>query len=504
MQKTSAEPGFYLVWQWIGLAACLILALQLVFPAPRWEPGLWLPLVVLAISLLIGLLGLIRRARMARGEADLTPSAPGDQPLQHTKCDTMMPHRPMAPESTGYDSPGDIEELGTREAELIHASLSKSLTSGSREARRYIESMPVGLVSVNAAGTVLSANLKALLLLNSSIDKVIKRAVNELLVFDSGSCSFEHLISATLATSREAYAVSPASGKRTPVDVSLSAYEGQSGPGYILCLTDTSDRREVQRLKNEFLSLVTHDLRSPLTAVGLFLSNLLSHEDEALSAKNRRLATIAAGELERLNRLINSLLDLSMLRDGKLRLQPGHVAIAELLASLGDSLSLLTERQGVTLRCTGDGSSVWADRDRLYQVLENLTSNALKYSPPGSEIVVSANKTDDGHLFEVRDFGPGIPEESRERIFGRFEQLSSEDYQRFGGRGLGLAICKFIVEAHGGRIGVRPGGDLSRESLPNSAVTSSTSFTGSAAGEVGPDTGSVFWFSIPARDSMAP
>jgi len=237
------------------------------------------------------------------------------------------------------------------------------------------------------------------------------------------------------------------------------------------------DLTEAERNKQQLLQTVSHDLRSPLSSVRGILTLLSAGAMGEMPPRALEKVRIAESDVERLIRLINDLLDLEKFSEGKGKLELGKVSVKRLVERAVNSIGTLAEERGINISRAIDPVSVSGDEDRLVQVLVNLLSNAIKFSSEGGEIEIEAElKTDaDGAEEEVVeivvvDRGRGVPEEMREKIFERFEQVKESDATESGGSGLGLAICKSIVELHGGSIGVREN----------------------------PDGGSIFWFRIPS------
>lgn len=226
--------------------------------------------------------------------------------------------------------------------------------------------------------------------------------------------------------------------------------------GVVGVATDITERTRIEQMKNEFVSIVSHELRTPLTAIRGALGLLEGGVAGELAPRGQELVRIARSNSERLIRLINDILDLDKLEAGRLEFHSQAIEMSELLSQCAEELAAVAHDNGVTLRVEAPGSyPVLGDRDRLLQVLVNLTSNALKFAPTDSEVVLAASKLASGRLrFEVRDGGPGIAPEQRERLFKKFQQLDTEPTRASGGSGLGLAISKAIVDAHSGRIDV--------------------------------------------------
>lgn len=239
-----------------------------------------------------------------------------------------------------------------------------------------------------------------------------------------------------------------------------------------IALDDIADRKVVERLKDEFVSTVSHELRTPLTSIRGALGLLEGGVLGALPVEAMEVVQIARSSTDRLVRLINDILDLEKIEAGKLELKPRPVDARRLVARVLESMGPVAAEAKVELVADVRGlEELSADSDRLEQVLTNLISNGIKFSPEGGRVVVRVEPTATGRLrFSIIDRGAGIAEEDRVRLFARFEQLGPASERQSGGTGLGLAISKALVEQHGGVIGVS-----------------------STLGE-----GSTFWFELPS------
>lgn len=241
--------------------------------------------------------------------------------------------------------------------------------------------------------------------------------------------------------------------------------------GAVVTFRDISERRVVERMKDEFVSVVSHELRTPLTSIRGSLGLLFSGKLGELSDKGNRMLEIAVKNTDRLVRLINDILDLERMESGKIQMYKQMCNITDLMRSTVDVMQTMADKAGVTLSVSTlhtydrELSLLWADPDRLTQILTNLLSNAIKFSPPGTTVWLTAEVqpvSDRSHvmdareqiLFKVKDQGRGIPADKLEAVFGRFQQVDASDSRAKGGTGLGLAICRSIVLAHGGQIWV--------------------------------------------------
>ena len=217
---------------------------------------------------------------------------------------------------------------------------------------------------------------------------------------------------------------------------------------------DITRQYETERMKDEFLSVVSHELRTPLTAIRGSLGLLASGKMGTLQERGQRMLEIAARNTDRLVRLINDLLDLEKMASGKETIERRPVSPAELVGQAADVMRPMATEAGVELTASGVDDALWADPDRILQVLTNLLSNAIKYSPRGGTVRLWAERVGEEVLFRVRDEGRGIPADKLESVFERFQQVDSSDARDKGGTGLGLPIARRIAEQHGGRLWV--------------------------------------------------
>ena len=247
-----------------------------------------------------------------------------------------------------------------------------------------------------------------------------------------------------------------ANGSTFPAEVSLQLIRRQGeSRAFVAVVRDITERRKVERMKNEFVSTVSHELRTPVTSIRGSLGLLAGGVVGKLPAKARQLVEIANDNSERLINLINDILDIEKMESGKMRFSFGSCPLLSLLDSALISNQGYGEQFGVSFRLKRGAPdvNVWADPDRIVQVMSNLLSNAAKFSAPGSMVDVSAIQFGDSIRISVTDRGSGVPEEFHDKIFGKFSQADASDKRRIGGSGLGLSIAKLIVEQHAGAIG---------------------------------------------------
>jgi len=232
---------------------------------------------------------------------------------------------------------------------------------------------------------------------------------------------------------------------------------------------DITERKEVERMKQEFMAMVSHDLRTPLATMSSFHQMLATGMFGDLTERGQHLLQVVERNENRMLTLINDLLDLEKSESGRLTLNCSSAELNDLLDQSVKSVSGLAARQEVHLSVTPTDLVVNADTNRVLQVLVNLLSNAIKFSPKNGSIRISTQPHNGMAHVYIADEGRGVPNHLKETIFERFHQVEIADAVDKGGSGLGLAICKAIVELHGGAIKVEDntnGGSIFSFTLP--------------------------------------
>ncbi|WP_410770154.1 cell wall metabolism sensor histidine kinase WalK [Fontibacillus sp. BL9] len=227
--------------------------------------------------------------------------------------------------------------------------------------------------------------------------------------------------------------------------------------GTIAVLQDVTEQEQLEASRREFVANVSHELRTPLTTIKSYTEALEdgAMEDPELGPK---FASVIQNQTERMIRLVTDLLHLSRLdsKEALLRKQP--VSVMEMLEEVTDRFSFQMQEKDIkpSLFIGNSVGSAWMDRDQIDQVLDNLISNAMKYTPEGGTIGIEARTADDGSLaISVQDNGIGIPKKDLDRIFERFYRVDKARSRNMGGTGLGLSIAREIVKAHGGTISLQ-------------------------------------------------
>jgi len=223
----------------------------------------------------------------------------------------------------------------------------------------------------------------------------------------------------------------------------------------VVQVQDISERKAIEHMKNEFVSIVSHELRTPLTSIRGSLGLMTGLKDETLSPRVKRLADIAYDNCERLVLLVNDILDLDKITSGHMRFDMKEESVLDVTGRAIAGVEAFAQKHEVGLRLDAaiPDAQVTVDAGRYIQVMTNLLSNAAKFSPRGAEIVVAITERWGRVRVAVQDRGPGIAEEFRGRIFGRFAQAESSATRQKGGTGLGLHITQKLVEQMRGKIG---------------------------------------------------
>ncbi len=215
----------------------------------------------------------------------------------------------------------------------------------------------------------------------------------------------------------------------------------------------TKAERETERHKDEFFAMVSHELRTPLTSIIGYTDMLARTESGALTERGNKMLDVVRRNARREMRLVGDLLMLVRIEAGKFQLEPGSVSLRSVVEASVDAARPAAEKAGHELVLWADDiPEIEGDAERLEQAVDNLLTNAIKFTPAGGTIGVRLGERDGSAEIEVEDSGPGIPPEDTERLFDRMYRASTATADHVPGTGLGLTIVKGIVEAHGGRV----------------------------------------------------
>lgn len=370
---------------------------------------------------------------------------------------------PLNPRLGGNDEIAHLDKVFNDMAEALAESAKKerlafdNLTESEKRVRTIVETMPVGLVIINDQGTIELVNPATENMFRAAFEDIVGQHLQSLFP-KAAEIPVDEFMSELLKKGDghilERQAVRR-DGTQLPVELSLNKFKAAEGDRNMVVMLDITERREIERIKQEFVSMVSHELRSPLTSVQGFLTLLAEDVYGSLNEQGKQKVMLADRNVTRLIKLINDLLDIDRLESGKLKMFYKPVKISWVIERAADAVRVLAEQNRITIETPESQHELVADGDRLVQVIVNLLSNAFKFSPPGSTVKVTVKELENkGVELRVIDQGSGIPAKFHKSIFERFEQVSTPEKPQKGGSGLGLAICRAIVEQHGGTIGV--------------------------------------------------
>lgn len=346
-----------------------------------------------------------------------------------------------------------LDVTASKRSELAYRDQAVRLTS-------ILDNVVDAIITINESGSIESWSKGAERLFGYQAHEVLRRNVKILMPDPHQSAHDGYLRRymqtgerRIIGTRREVEALTK-DGQVVPVDLGISEMRLGERRLFIGVVRDISARLEVERLKAGFVSTVSHELRTPLTSIAGSLGLLAGGVAGALPPKATRLIDIAKLNCERLVLLINDILDLERAETGRLDMRLEPQALLPIVREAIDLNRSYAHNFGVSIELNeaAEDGTVLVDRDRLIQVVTNLLSNAAKFSPRGGTVHVRTVKDADSVCVRVKDEGPGISPEFRQRIFQRFAQADTSDSRAKGGTGLGLSISKAIIEKLGGTI----------------------------------------------------
>jgi PAS domain S-box-containing protein len=340
--------------------------------------------------------------------------------------------------------------------------------------RTTLEALPAGVIITGTNNIIEFANAKACSLLKWEPGDLLGQSLDDI---------WEHKYQRNIEELSERVLLNPvfqtqakrSDDTRFPIEVSTRSIEYAEEFKLLAVFIDITAQKESERLRSEFLAMVTHDMRTPLASLQGMLGLLDKGVIGELNAQGRQLVTSVGPKFDRLLRLISDMLDLEKIGQGKMRLECKTLTLNEVIQNVMSIVQMQAQERNISLQVRMEPCVCWGDRDQLERVVQNLLSNAIKFSDNNSSVVIMVEDLGNEARVSVADNGRGIPENRIDRIFEKFEQVERADAKIRGGTGLGLAICKAIVTEHRGEIGVYNN----------------------------PGRGSTFWFTVPKTQAAA-
>jgi PAS domain S-box-containing protein len=353
----------------------------------------------------------------------------------------------------------------------------EALHIATRQREQILQAVDDGIFGIDLDGKVTFINEAGAKTLGYAVDELVGRDLHELIHHShADGTPYSRSTSPILQALRRCEPIRMRDevfwrkdGTAIPVEYSASPLteEGRVS-GMVAAFQDVSERRRLEMMKDEFISTVSHELKTPLTSLRASLGLVQSGSLDKRPEKQRQMIDMAIGNCDRLIRLVNDILDFDRGEKGRLSLDRELVEPMTLLRRAADVAHNAATQARIDFRLEANALPVFADEERALQVLNELVGNAIKFSPPGTTIRLAARNMEAeapgagvsaGDVpgtrevcFMVEDQGRGIAPEKLERIFERFQQGDASDSRALGGTGLGLALCRSIVEQHGGRI----------------------------------------------------
>jgi PAS domain S-box-containing protein len=389
-------------------------------------------------------------------------------------------YRRLAFRSRRIDLPGSSPFVLTHGMDVTEQSQAEeALHVATRQRELILESVGDGIYGFDLNGNLTFMNEAAARALGYAPDELIGRDVHDVINHShADGTPYSKTTSPILQSMNRREAIRMRNevfwrkdGTSIPVEyIANPLIEDGKLSGMVVAFQDVSERRRLERMKDEFISTVSHELRTPLTSLRASLGLISSGALERRPEKQRHMLQMAISNCDRLVRLVNDILDFDRVEKGRLPLHREAVQAVDLLRRAADVAHTAAGQAQISFRVDAPPAAVFADEDRILQVLAELVTNAIKFSPPHTIIRLAAVPVGPGPAdsgprgssssgtgevcFAVEDQGLGISPEKVEHIFDRFQQGDASDSRALGGTGLGLALCRSIVEQHGGRIWV--------------------------------------------------
>ncbi len=334
----------------------------------------------------------------------------------------------------------------------------KKMDEAGKQFQSIIQSSDDAIMSKSLDGIITSWNPAAESMFGYSSEEAIGQPV--LILFPEETPKEEQMLINRISTGEKIENFETVhqhkDGSLVDVSVTVSPIFDDAGEviGASRIARDISERKKLDRMKSEFISTVSHELRTPLTSIRGALGLILGKSASQLPPKVASMLQMANRNAERLSLLVNDILDLEKIQSGALQLKLERIDLVELLKQSYEENTGFASKHHVSLELNLETESVftYGDEKRLMQVLANLISNAVKFSPEKETVQLSITAMDEYAEISVKDYGPGIPEDFQSRIFQRFAQADSSDTREKSGTGLGLSISRAIIERHNGII----------------------------------------------------
>ena len=351
--------------------------------------------------------------------------------------------------------PGELYDLAGS-INVLASSLQKHVTEIEDQTRQLdsiLSNLVTGVILINHDGNVEMVNKAATELLGKSSDILVNNHYRANLMHLNIDRMIRQVVEEDEPRSREVSLYTP---NEVILEVNVAPYYGQSWEkrGVIIALHNITKLKHLEGVRRDFVANVSHELKTPVTSVRGFAETIL--QNEMPKETEREFIQIIYDESDRLNTIISDLLNLSKIEKNDLQLNIEKIDLVKLIHKTAKPLLKAFSDKNLTLNLPNKGRSIelFADKDRIAQILVNLLSNAVNYTPEGGMVSMKVREKKNRIVFSVKDTGIGIPQSSIDRLFERFYRVDTARARNEGGTGLGLAIVKHLVDLHGGTITV--------------------------------------------------
>lgn len=343
------------------------------------------------------------------------------------------------------NSPTFEELLDTvRRQETAITEMAATLATLKTRTRRILTSLPLGLIVLNEEHKIEACNNRAEEILGYTSRELFGRELS--FIFPE--------IHELDGETRGRRCQAQCKHGQVPCELFVNEFEDEGTKRIFLHVQDITERQRLDQLRKDFVAMVSHDLRSPLTSINLLLNLLEQDRYGTLEPGGYKAISRAIRSSDYLLTLVTDLLDAEKLDSGEFQLEKEKTRVSAIIEKAIGATVAAAKAANVTVESDIKDGDFDADEVRIVQVCVNLLANAIKYSPADSTVIISGEADQSSVVFKVTDRGPGIPAHLKQSIFDRYKQLSQPAHVKRRGFGLGLAICKALVEAHGGKIEV--------------------------------------------------
>jgi len=354
-----------------------------------------------------------------------------------------------------------LEQVGVYIGDILHTFVAEERLRESEDRYRNLyEEAPNAYFSVGVNGRIERANRSATELLGYSLGEMVGRPVLDLYAdTPNGKAKAEGIFQRFLAGEEirgEELELCRADGSIVWINLSVRPVRNKEGQVVASrsIVSDITEHKKLDELKDDFISLVSHELRSPLTVITGAVNTVLSEGERLSSQETHQLLRDASLEAELLSHLVGNLMELSRVQANRLLLHTEAISVRKVIQTAVEEIKRQSSKHQFILALPRKIPLVYADELRLERILYNLLENAVKYSPQGGEIRVSVKSEKEHLVTAVGDHGIGISPSDQAKLFGPFQRLEESRPAEVGGVGLGLLVCRRLVEAHGGQIWV--------------------------------------------------